>query len=96
MFIKRQAIAIAGSYINADVAFETKAARWTCVNHQLVCSIVENARSRKRTKRGRNRLFNPAVYKRRFSSECTFAWIEKSLALLVRFDRMATHFLGAH
>ena len=44
----------AGSYFNADAAFDTKAARWTCFNHKLIPNIVENARSRKRAKRGRN------------------------------------------
>jgi len=95
-FIKRQGIAIAGSYFNADVAFDTKAARWTCFNHKLIPNIVENSRSRKRPKPGRKRLFNAAVYKLRFSSERTFAWIDKFRALLIRFDRRAVHFMGAH
>ena len=95
-FIKRLGIAIAGSYFNADSAFDTKAARWTCFNHQVIPNIVENKRSRKRTKRGPKRLFNPDVYKLRFSSERTFAWIDKFRALLVRFDRKAAHFMGAH
>jgi transposase len=95
-FIKRLGIAITGSYFNADAAFDTKAARWTCFNHKLIPNIVENLRSRKQPKRGRKRLFNPDVYKRRFSSERTFAWIDKFRALLVRFDRKAAHFLGAH
>ncbi len=95
-FIKRLGISVAGSYFNADSAFDTKAARWTCFNHKLIPNIVENTRSRKRPKRGRKRLFNPKVYKLRFSSERTFAWIDKFRALLVRFDRKAAHFMGAH
>lgn len=95
-FIKRLGIAIAGSYFNADAAFDTKSARWTCFNHKLIPNIVENTRSRKRPKRGRKRLFNPEVYKLRFTSERTFAWIDKFRALLVRFDRKAAHFMGAH
>ena len=84
------------SAINADAAFDTKAARWTCFNHKLIPNIVENTRSRKRLKRGRKGLFNRDVYKLRFTSERTFAWIDKFRALLVRFDRKAAHFLGAH
>lgn len=95
-FIKRQGIAIAGSYFNADATFDTKAARWTCFNHKLIPNIVENSRFRKRPKRGRKRLFNAAIYKLRFSSERTFAWIDKFRALLIRFDRRAMHFMGAH
>jgi hypothetical protein len=95
-FIKRLGIAIAGSYFNADSAFDTKSARWTCFNHKLIANIAENKRSRKRAKRGPKRLFNSAVYKLRFSSERTFAWIDKFRALLIRFDRKAAHFMGAH
>lgn len=95
-FIKRLGIVIAGSYFNADVAFDTKAARWTCFNHKLIPNIVENTRSRKHPKRGCKRLFNPDVYKLRFTSERTFAWIDKFRALLIRFDRKAAHFMGAH
>lgn len=95
-FMKRLGISIAGSYFNADSAFDTKAARWMCFNHQVIPNIAENKRSRKRAKRGPKRLFNPDVYKLRFSSERTFAWIDKFRALLVRFDRKAPHFMGAH
>lgn len=95
-FIKRLGISIVGSYFNADSAFDTKAARWTCFNHKVIPNIVENQRSRKKSKPGPKRLFCPEVYKLRFSSERTFAWIDKFRALLVRFDRKAAHFMGAH
>ena len=95
-FIKRLGISIVGSYFNADSAFDTKAARWTCFNHKVIPNIVENKRSRKKTKPGPKRLFNPAIYKLRFTSERTFAWIDKFRALLVRFDRKVAHFMGAH
>jgi len=94
--IKQLGIAVAGSYFNADAAFDTKAARKVCFNHQVIPNIIENTRSRKKPKRGRKRLFNPQVYKLRFSCERTFAWIDKFRALLVRFDRKAAHFMGAH
>ncbi len=95
-FIKRLGISMAGSYFNADAAFDTKAARKVCFNHRLIPNIAHNNRSRKQPKRGRKRLFNPEVYKLRFRSERTFAWIDKFRALLVRFDRKAAHFMGAH
>jgi transposase len=41
-------------------------------------------------------LTNAHVYKQRFTSERTFAWIDKFRVLLLRFDRKATHFLGGH
>ncbi len=41
-------------------------------------------------------LFNAEVYKHRFTSERSFAWIDKFRALLTRFDRREAYFLGAH
>lgn len=94
--LKRLGLDISGAYFNADKAFDTKAARKTCFNHGLIPNIDENMRNRKGTKRGRNRLFNPEVYKHRFTSERSFAWIDKFRALLLRFDRRYIYFLGAH
>jgi transposase len=92
--LKQQQISIKGAYFNADSAFDTKAARKVCFNHGVVPNIPENRRNRKQPKRGRKRLFNPAVYKHRFSAERTFAWIDKFKALLVRFERKGTYFFG--
>ena len=95
-FIKRLGLRIIGAYFNADKAFDTKDARKTCFNHRLIPNIDENKRNQKRPKRGRKRLFNAEVYKRRFTSERSFAWIDKFRALLTRFDRREAYFLGAH
>ena len=94
--MKRLGLDIQGAYFNADKAFDTKDARKTCFNHGLVPNIDENKRNRKTVKRGRKRFFNQDVYKRRFISERSFAWIDKFRALLVRFDRRDAYFLGAH
>ena len=87
---------ISGAYFNAYMAFDTKAARKTCFNHGLIPNIDENTRNRKTAKRGRKRFFNQEVYKRCFTSERSFAWIDKFRALLLRFDRCKVYFLGAH
>ena len=94
--LKRLGMAIAGAYFNADPAFDTKAARKTCFNHGVIPNIAENKRNRKQPKRGRKRLFDEVIYKRRFVSERTFAWIDKFRALLLRFDRKDVYFLGGH
>jgi hypothetical protein len=94
--IKRLGISIVGSYFNPDSAFDPKAAGWRCVNPKVSPNLVENTRSRKKTKPGPKRFFNPEVYKLRLSSERTFAWIDQFRARLVRFDRKAAHFMGAH
>ena len=94
--LKGLGLNITGAYFNGDKAFDTKAARKTCFNHGLIPNIDENKRNRKGIKRGRKRLFNPEVYKRRFTSERSFAWIDKFRALLIRFERRDAYFLGAH
>lgn len=94
--IKRLGLVIAGALFNADSAFDTKEARKVCFNHQVVPNMAENNRNRKSVKRGRKRLFNAEIYKVRFVSERSFAWIDKFRALLVRFDRKDANFLAGH
>ena len=94
--LKRLGLKISGAYFNADKAFDTKAARKTCFNHGLIPNIDENQRNRKTTKRARRWFFNEEIYKRRFTSERSFAWVDKFRALLIRFDRYEVYFLGAH
>lgn len=94
--MKQRGLDIKGAFFNADAAFDTKAARKTCFNHGLIPNIPENNRNRKKPKRGRKRLFNAQVYKRRFVSERTFAWIDKFKRLLIRFERKSIYFLGGH
>ena len=94
--MKRLPLNFQGAFFNADRAFDTKDARKTCFNHGLVPNIDENKRNRKTPKRGRKRFFNAEVYKRRFTCERTFAWVDKFKRLLVRFERYEACFLGAH
>lgn len=94
--MKRLGLIIVGAFFNADSAFDTKAARRVCFNHKVIPNIAINSRNQKKVKRGRKRLFNATIYKQRFTSERTFAWIDKFRALLVRFDRLAQPFLGGH
>ena len=94
--MKRLGLDFLGAFFNADSAFDTRAARKVCFNHGLIPNIAENKRNRKYTKRGRKRLFNPDVYKHRFASERSFAWIDKFRALLIRFDRKDVYFMGGH
>ncbi len=85
-----------GAFFNADSSFDTRAARKLLWNRGVIPNIPENKRNRKRVKRGRKRHFNREVYKRRFVSERTFAWIDKFKTLLIRFERKAAYCLGFH
>ena len=89
-------LAYADAYFNADSAFDTKEARKLLRNRGVRPNIPENKRNRKHTKRGRKRHFDTAVYKQRFVSERTFAWIDKFKRLLIRFERKKVYFLGFH
>jgi transposase len=95
-WIKEQGLSIQGAYFNADSAFDTQESRKTCFNHGLKPNIPENKRNRKVNKRGRKRKFNKEVYKHRFTSERSFAWIDKYRARLIRFDRRDLYFLNEH
>ena len=94
--IKQLGLNIKGAYFNADSAFDTKAARKVCFNYGLIPNMAENRRNRKRAKRGRKRMFSDEVYKGRFVSERSFAWVDKFRALLLRYDRRDAYFLGGH
>jgi transposase len=94
--LKSLGLVIAGAFLNADSAFDSREARKVCFNHKVRPNIPENKRNRKLAKRGRKRLFNAQVYKRRFVSERSFAWLDKFRALLIRFDRKVACFLAAH
>lgn len=87
---------IAGAIFNADSAFDTRDARKVCFNHKVIPNMAENKRNRQHAKRGRKRLFDAQVYKARFVSERSFAWIDKFRALLLRFDVLDARFLAGH
>lgn len=94
--LKGLGLDIEGALFNADMAFDTRDARKTCFNHGVVPNIPENTRNRKRSKPGPKRFFDEEVYKHRFSSERSFAWIDKFKRILVRFERKDAYFFGLH
>jgi len=89
-------LAYQGAFFNADSSFDTRKARKLLWNRGVIPNIAENKRNRKTVKRGRKRQFNRDVYKRRFVSERTFAWIDVFKTLLIRFERKAVNCLGFH
>lgn len=94
--VKQLGLTIKGAFFNADAAFDTQAARKVSFNHQLIPNIPENPRNRKKAKPGPKRLFNLEIYKHRFVSERSFAWMDKFRHILTRFDRKDAYFLGAN
>lgn len=94
--LKQLGLDIKSSIFNADAGFDTKAARKTCFNHGLIPNIPENSRNRKKVKRGPKRFYNKEVYKQRFVAERSFAWMDSFRHILIRFDRLEKHWLGAN
>jgi transposase len=94
--IKRLGLAIRSAFFNADAGFDTVAARKVCFNHGLIPNIPENIGNRQKAKPGPKPCFNSEVYKHRFVSERSFAWLDKFRHLLIRFDRKDSYFLGAN
>jgi transposase len=94
--MKRCGLDYHGAIFNADSAFDTREARKLLWNRGVKPNIPENKRNRKTVKRGRKRHFNRDVYKRRFVSERSFAWVDVFKMLLIRFERKAVYCLGFH
>ena len=58
----------------------------------MVPNIKENARNRKKPKRGGKRLFDEEIYDERFRTiERVFAWEDKFKRLLIRFEHISLH-----
>lgn len=89
-------ICLDNSIQNADKGFDSKGLRRAIQRRRILPNIKENTRNRKKTKRGRKRLFNQQVYKERFVNERCFAWIDSFRTLLVRFDKLDRHWLNWH
>ena len=88
-------LAYRGAFFNADSSFDTREARKMLWNRGVIPNIVENKRNRKTIKRGRKRHFNRDVYKRRFVSERSFAWVDVFKTLLIRFERKVAYCLDS-
>lgn len=84
---------IKGSILNLDGVFDSKKNRKHIFNRGMTPNIPENKRNRKKTKRGRKRLFDKAIHELRLTVERTFAWEDKFKRLLLRFERIQSrHF----
>ncbi len=86
-------ISIKGSILNLDGIFDSKKNRKDIFNRGMIPNIPENKRNRKKTKRGRKRLFNQAIHAIRLAVERMFAWEDKFKRLLLRFEtKQSRHF----
>jgi transposase len=87
-------VVLTGAYLNLDAGFDSTYHRTCMFNAGMIPNITENPRNRKRTKRGRKRLFNEAMHALRTRVDRTFAWEDKFKRLLLRFEHIQQRHFG--
>jgi hypothetical protein len=87
-------LVLTGAYLNLDAGFDSTHNRQCMFNAGMIPNIKENPRNRKRTKRGRKRLFNEALHALRTRVDRTFAWEDTFKRLLLRFEHMQQRHFG--
>lgn len=76
--------------MSLDGGYDSQANRKLIFNHNMIPNVNENKRNRKKTKRGRKRIFDESIFKERFETiERVFAWEDKFKRLLMRFERIS-------
>src|SRR5262245_12029881 len=85
---------LAGAYLNLDAGFDSTHNRQCMFNAGMIPNITENPWNRKRTKRGRKRLFNAAIHALRTRVDRTFAWEDKFKRLQLRFEHIQQRHVG--
>lgn len=91
--IRGLGISIKGSVLNLDGIFDSRKNRKAIFNRGMIPNIPENNRNRKKTKRGRKRLFNKAIHNIRLAVERMFAWEDKFRKVITRFEtKQQRHF----
>lgn len=84
---KTVGLKLAGSILSLDGGYDSKSNRKLIFNLGMKPNIPENKRNRKKTKRGRKRIFDKEIFKERFRTiERVFAWEDKFKRLLLRFE----------
>jgi len=91
---KTVGLTLTGAYLNLDAGFDSTHNRKCMFNAGMIPNIKENPRIRKRTKRGRKRLFNEVIHAFRTRVDRTFAWEDKFKRLLLRFEHIQQRHFG--
>jgi transposase len=92
--VKTVGLTLTGAYLNLDAGFDSTHNRKCIFNAGMIPNIKGNRRHRKRTKRGRKRLFNAVIHALRTRVDRTFAWEDKFKRLLLRFEHIQQRHFG--
>ncbi len=87
-------VVLTGAYLNLDSGVDSKQNCKRMFNTGMIPHITANPRHRKRTKRGRKRLFNAAIHALRTRVDRTVAWEDKFKRLLLRFEHRQRRHVG--
>ena len=91
---KKVDLPLRGAYLKLDAGVASTYNRQCIFNAGMIPTIKETPRHRKRTTRGRKRLFNAAVHALRARVDRTLAWEEKFKRLLLRFEPIQQRHYG--
>ena len=90
LVLPRAARLLNGTIVSLDGVYDCRLNRKAIFNRGMIPNINPNSRGRKRPKRGRKPVFEPAIFDERFHPiERVFAWEDKYRRLLLRFDRLS-------
>lgn len=93
--VKAVNMSISGCIMSLDSMYDSFKNRKMIFNAGMTPNIKENPRNRKKTKRGRKRIFDESIYQERFQTvERAFAWEDKFKRLLQRFEFKSINHLG--
>ena len=93
--LKKLGISCNRIIISMDGVYDSKENIKKIFNSRMIPNIPENKRNRKKTKRGKKRMFDEAIYDERFRTiERVFAWEDKFKRLLMRFEHISLHHFG--
>jgi transposase len=91
---KQGGLDLRGAYLNVDAGVDSTHHRKGMFTAGMIPNIKENPRHRKRTTRGRKRLFNAVIHALRTRVDRTFAWEDTFKRLLLRFERIQPRHVG--
>ncbi len=86
-WIKDSGSSVSGLFLNADAGFDSAQFRWDCQQQEAFPNVAFNKR---RGMRRDDELLDELLYKERYSSERTNAWMNSYRSVLNRFDTTQT------
>ena len=90
--LKKLSVTTKGLIISLDSIYDSKCNRKRIFNANMIPNVKENQRNRKKTKRGKKRIYDEGIFDERFRTiERVFAWEDKFKRLLLRFEHISYH-----